>query len=56
MAKYVVMLTLPYALKGYSVCAESHPTIDLVWGTYNSLFEHLEAERAAMLSSTDEWK
>jgi hypothetical protein len=56
MAKYVVSLTLPYDLKGYSVCTESHPTIDLVWGTFNSLFEHLKAERTAMESSVEEWK
>ncbi len=52
---YVVILGLSYALKGYSVCTETHLTIDLVWGTYDLLFTHLEVERAAMLSSANQW-
>jgi hypothetical protein len=44
LAEYLLVLTYPFAIKGYTMCAESHPTINLVWDTYNSVFQHLEDE------------
>ncbi len=38
LAEYLLVLTFPFAIKGYTICAETHPTINLVWNTYNSLF------------------
>jgi hypothetical protein len=45
LAEYVLVLTYPIAIKGYTICAETHPTISLVWDTYNSLFQHLEDKK-----------
>ncbi len=45
LAEYLLVLTYPFAIKGYTICAETHPTINLVWDTYNSLFQHLEDEK-----------
>ncbi len=45
LAEYLLVLTYPFAIKGYTICAETHPTIHLVWDTYTSLFQHLEDEK-----------
>jgi hypothetical protein len=45
LAEYLLVLTNPFAINGYTMCAETHPTISLVRNTYNSLFQHLEDEK-----------
>jgi hypothetical protein len=56
MAEYFLELTLPYAIKGYVICAETHPMIDLVWDTYNSIFSHLDAKKAAIEADHNDWR
>jgi hypothetical protein len=48
MAEYFLELTFSYAINGYGICAETHPTIDLVWDTYHSIFHHLDANKATI--------
>ncbi len=45
LAENLLVLTYSFAIKDYTICAETHPTINLVWDTYNSLFQHLQDEK-----------
>ncbi len=40
LVEYLLVLTYSFAIKGYTICAESHPTIHLVWDTFTSPFQH----------------
>ncbi len=48
LVKYLLILTYPFAIKGYTICAEIHTSINLMWDTYNSLFQHLDDEKETL--------
>lgn len=48
LAQYFLVLIYPFAIKGYTICAKMHPIINLVWDTYNSLFQNLEDKKETL--------
>jgi hypothetical protein len=38
-------LTYPFEINGYTIFAETHPKIHLVWYTYTSLFQYFKDEK-----------
>jgi hypothetical protein len=45
LAEYFIVLTYSFAIKGYTICAATHPTINLVWDIHKSLIQQFEDEK-----------
>ncbi|KAI9778380.1 MAG: hypothetical protein M1816_004119 [Peltula sp. TS41687] len=54
--KYIIQLTKPFALHGYTMGNSEFPTVQHVFVAYNALFDHLDAETTRLNKKTKAWK
>jgi hypothetical protein len=54
--KYIIQLTKPFALYGYTLGACSSPTVQHVFSAYNDIFDHLDEEKKRLGKKRRAWK
>lgn len=54
--KYIAQLAKPFALYGLTVGGSTTPTIQKVFNTYNSIFDHLDEKKRRLEKKRTPWK